>query len=177
RRAARPAHRAGRAGRGVAGPCRGLREAGARPRRRPDLLLPLRRTAVGCLAVAAAGLSAGRCGDLLRGTAARTARQGGGERPGPVLGGTGEARAAGVPGACRGPAPRRLRRVLPGVPAARRTRGLPRRVRRARGGAHAVPGGLPHQVVQGAESAPGRLTSTASARRSWVLDVCTVYGK
>lgn len=57
-------------------------------------------------------------------------------------------------GAGRGAAARRLRGVLPGVPAARRTRGLPRRVRRARCGAHAVPGAFSRQVVQGAESAP-----------------------
>ncbi len=85
--------------------------------------------------------------------------------------------AARLPGPGGGAAARRLRGLLPGVPAARRTRGLPHRVRRARGGAHAVPGGLPRQVVQGAESAPGASTRTSSARRSWVLDVCTVYGK
>lgn len=81
-----------------------------------------------------------------------------------------------------GVAARGLRGVLPGVPAARRRTAVPLRVRGLRGGRRAVPGGVPREVVPGAQrrsavngSATERGSASASsARRSWVLEVCTV---
>lgn len=76
-----------------------------------------------------------------------------------------------------------LRGVLPGVPADRRRGPVPVGVRGPGRGGRALPARVPGEVVprgqcRSAVSCSGSGAASASrARRSWVLDVCTVYGK